>query len=81
MKPISYKTQMDAAIQGIITPEMEVVAKKEYMDAETLRRLIAKGQVIIPCNKNHTCIDPTGVGSALTTKINVNLGTSRDSED
>ena len=48
-----YTTQMDAARQGIITPQMEIVAEKEHFDVEELRELIAKGQVIIPCNKNH----------------------------
>ena len=50
-----YTTQMDAARQGIITPQMETVAEKEHFDVEELRELIAKGQVIIPCNKNHKC--------------------------
>lgn len=39
---------------------------------------MAEGKVIIPCNKNHKSISPAGVGSMLKTKINVNLGTSRD---
>ena len=77
----NYTTQMDAARRGIITPEMEKVAAKEHMDAEKLRALIAKGQVIIPANKNHKALDPNGIGHALTTKINVNLGASRDAED
>lgn len=77
----NYTTQMDAARKGIITPEMEKVAAKEHMDAEKLRALIAKGQVIIPANKNHKALDPNGIGHALTTKINVNLGASRDAED
>ena len=76
-----YTTQMDAARKGIITPEMEKVAAKEHIDAEKLRALIAKGQVIIPANKNHKALDPNGIGHALTTKINVNLGASRDAED
>lgn len=46
-----YTTQMDAARQGIITPQMKIVAEKERMDAEEIRSLVAKGQVIIPCNK------------------------------
>ena len=46
-----------------------------------MRALVALGQVVIPCNKNHTCIDPEGIGKALRTKINVNLGTSRDVTD
>ena len=68
---------MDAARQGIITKEMELVAKKERMTPEEVRAYVAKGQIAIPCNKNHTCIDPNGIGSMLKTKINVNLGTSR----
>ena len=77
----NYTTQMDAARRGIITPQMEVVAEKEHMDAEELRKLIAKGEVIIPCNKNHKSLSPSGVGAKLTTKINVNLGVSRDWKD
>ena len=78
---MDYTTQMDAARKDIITPEMEIVAAKENMDVEVLRDLIAKGQVIIPANKNHRSLSPNGIGSALRTKINVNLGTSRDWTD
>lgn len=77
----NYTTQMDAAKRGIITPQMERVAAREHMETEKLRELIAKGQVIIPANKNHKALDPNGIGHALTTKINVNLGASRDAED
>ena len=78
---MEYTTQMDAARKGIVTKEMEIVAKKENMDVNELMDLMAKGQVIIPCNKRHTSIDPNGIGSALKTKINVNLGISRDWKD
>lgn len=76
-----YTTQMDAARKGIITKEMEIAARKEQMEPEELRGLIAEGKVIIPCNKLHTSIDPAAIGSMLKTKINVNLGTSRDWKD
>ncbi|MBP5597410.1 MAG: phosphomethylpyrimidine synthase ThiC [Pseudobutyrivibrio sp.] len=76
-----YTTQMDAARKGIITPEMKQVALKEYRTPEEIRELVAKGQVAIPANKNHKCINPEGVGSMLRTKINVNLGVSRDCKD
>ena len=76
-----YTTQMGAARKGIITPQMEIVAEKEHMAPEQLRELIAKGEVIIPCNKNHKALSPSGVGAKLTTKINVNLGVSRDWKD
>ena len=78
---MSYTTQMDAARQGIVTEEMKVVAEKENIDVKELMSLMAKGQVIIPANKNHKCLSPNGIGSKLRTKINVNLGTSRDCVD
>ena len=78
---MNYKTQMEAAKKGIITKQMEIVAKKEQMEPEKLRALIAEGKVVIPANINHKCIDPEGVGDGLKTKINVNLGISGDSVD
>lgn len=78
---MNYTTQMDAARKGIITKEMEIVAKKENMDVNVLADKIAKGTVVIPANKNHKSIDPEGVGEGLRTKINVNLGISKDSYD
>jgi phosphomethylpyrimidine synthase len=76
-----YTTQMDAAKKGIVTKEMEIVAKKENMDIELLRKLISEGKVVIPANKNHKSLDPEGVGEGLKTKINVNLGISKDCYD
>ena len=78
---MSYTTQMNAAKKGIITKEMEQVATYENMKVEELKELVAKGQVVIPANKNHKCLKPYGIGNALKTKINVNLGTSRDCLD
>lgn len=77
----AYTTQMDAARKGILTPQMERVAEKEKMDPKALMELVAQGKVAICANKKHTCLDPEGVGSMLRTKINVNLGVSRDCKD
>ena len=77
----NYTTQMDAARKGIVTKEMEIVAKKEHMTTDALRKLVGEGKVAICANKNHKCLDPEGVGSMLRTKINVNLGVSRDCKD
>lgn len=76
-----YSTQMEAAKKGIITPEMEIVAAKENIDADELRELMAKGQVVIPANINHKSLSPEGIGKGLKTKINVNLGISGDMKD
>ena len=77
----NYATQMDAARRGIVTPELKKVAEKEYMAVEDLMPLVASGKIAIPANKLHTCIDPEGIGSMLRTKINVNLGVSKDCKD
>ena len=78
---MAYATQMDAARQGIITKEMEIVAEKENRTAEEIRQWVAEGKVAIPANINHKSLDPAGIGSMLKTKINVNLGVSKDVED
>lgn len=78
---LSYTTQMDAARKGICTPQMKIVAEKENMPIEKLMQLVAEGKVVICANKHHTCLDPEGVGSMLRTKVNVNLGVSRDCKD
>ncbi|MBR1742326.1 MAG: phosphomethylpyrimidine synthase ThiC [Lachnospiraceae bacterium] len=78
---MEYTTQMDAARKGIKTKELLAVAEKEKMSPDVLMELVANGQAIIPANKLHTCIEPNGIGKKLSTKINVNLGTSRDLTD
>ena len=76
-----YSTQMEAVRMGIVTPELEAVAKKENRSVEELLPLMASGKMVIPANVNHKSLDPNGVGSMLKTKINVNLGISRDCKD
>nr|WP_308626122.1 phosphomethylpyrimidine synthase ThiC [uncultured Eisenbergiella sp.] len=78
---MDYATQMEAARKGIFTEEMRTVAGKEKLSKEHLIRLMAEGKIIIPCNKLHKSLKPNGLGSMLKTKINVNLGTSRDMTD
>ncbi len=75
---MNYTTQMDAARKGIITPELKAVAAKEKFSEEKLQKLVAGGKVAIPANKNHEALQANGIGSMLTTKINVNLGVSKD---
>ena len=77
----TYTTQMDAARKGIVTPQIKTVAEKEHMPVEKLMQLVAEGKVAICANKHHKSLNPEGVGSMLRTKINVNLGVSRDCKD
>ena len=78
---MKYTTQMNAARQGIVTKEMEAVAAYEGIDVKDLMAEVAAGTIVIPANKNHKCLKPFGIGNSLKTKINVNLGTSRDCKD
>lgn len=78
---MSYLTQMDAAKKGMITPLMVQVAKDENVSQEFIRSGLAKGSIIIPANKNHKNLKARGIGRGLKTKINVNLGISKDSYD
>lgn len=75
----NYSTQMEAAKKGIITEAMKVVAKKERQSPEMIMEKVARGTVVIPANVNHKSLSPEGVGEGLRTKINVNLGISKDS--
>lgn len=75
---MNYTTQMDAAKKGIITKEMQTVAQKENINVELIMQKVAEGKIVIPANKNHTTLSAEGIGEGLKTKINVNLGISRD---
>ncbi|NLU08244.1 MAG: phosphomethylpyrimidine synthase ThiC [Clostridiales bacterium] len=75
---MNYTTQMDAAKKGIATKEIQTVAKKEKMDVSDLMYRMSRGRVVIPANKNHKKLSAAGVGKGLKTKINVNLGISKD---
>lgn len=77
----AYRTQMEAAKKGIITPEMKTVAEKERLDAEVIRERVAKGSICIPANILHKSLSAEGIGEGLRTKINVNLGISGDCKD
>lgn len=72
---------MEAAKKGILTPEMKRVAEKEFMNPDILMERVAKGEIAIPANINHKRLMAEGVGNGLSTKVNVNLGISRDCPD
>ncbi len=72
---------IEQAQKNIITPGMEQVAAVEGVSAEYIRQAVAAGQVIIPLNRNHRSIKPMGIGRGLKTKINANIGTSKDCMD
>ncbi len=73
-------TLIEDAKKGKTPPEVETVARKEEVDPDKLLRLLARGRVVIPRNARRE-IDPIGVGETLTTKVNLNLGSSRGVAD
>ena len=75
------RTQMYYAKQGIITEEMEYIAKIEELSPELVRSEIARGRLIIPANVNHTSLEPMAIGIASKCKINANIGSSAIASD
>ncbi len=71
-------TQILEARKGNITAEMEAVARAESVSIAHVLEGVAKGTIVITRNSRHTSITPLGVGKGLRTKINANIGTSKD---
>jgi phosphomethylpyrimidine synthase len=67
---------MHYARQGIVTEEMEFVAKRESLPPETIRSEVARGRMIIPANIRHLELEPMAIGIAAKCKINANIGNS-----
>ncbi|RCS49248.1 phosphomethylpyrimidine synthase ThiC [Bremerella cremea] len=76
-------TQLLAAKEGTITPEMEYVAKRENLSPELVRDEVAAGRMVIPANKVHLqgVLEPMGIGLAAKCKINANIGNSAVTSD
>ena len=74
-------TQKTDAQKGIITNEMERVAREEAVSSEWLREKMASGRVVIPSNRHHKGVRAVGIGEGLRIKVNTNLGTSSDHID
>src|SRR5258706_10626826 len=69
-------SQMHLARAGVITEEMEYIAKREKLEPELIRSEVARGRMIIPANINHKSLEPMAIGIASKCKINANIGNS-----
>ena len=71
-------TQIEQARAGVVTPEMEYVARREDLSPELIREEVARGRMVIPANKVHLKgrLEPMCIGIASKTKINANIGNS-----
>src|ERR1700719_2284959 len=74
-------SQMHLARAGVITEEMQYVAKREKLEPELIRSEVARGRAIIPANINHRNLEPMGIGIATKCKINANIGNSATSSN
>jgi phosphomethylpyrimidine synthase len=71
-------TQLELARDGKITAAMEKCALAEGVPAEVIRQGLAEGTLVITRNKKHDSISPLAIGKGLKTKVNANVGTSKD---
>ncbi len=72
-------TVMLEAKEGKIAEEMKIIAEKEELPVDLIRRRVAAGRIIIPGNlkrRDKQEIKIIGIGEGLSTKVNVNIGTS-----
>jgi phosphomethylpyrimidine synthase len=74
-------TQLEKARSGILSEEMEICAAEEGVEAEYIRQGVADGTIVICRNVNHKTIKPLAIGKGLRTKVNANIGTSKDNND
>ena len=74
-------TLIDKARKGLVTPLVKKIAAEEKISPDELLSLLARGLVVIPYNQNHSPAQPSAIGQKMRTKVNVNLGTSRDFPD
>jgi phosphomethylpyrimidine synthase len=71
-------TQIEKARKGTLSPQLRKIAREERISPADLAGLVASGKVVIPWNPAHAPSRPAGIGHGLRTKVNVNLGTSKD---
>jgi phosphomethylpyrimidine synthase len=74
-------TQIESARKNIITPQMQIVAANEQLEAEYIRRMVAEGKIVIPWNHKRKPSRLAGIGKGLATKVNASIGTSSDIVD
>jgi len=74
------KTQVEYAKEGILTKEMEQVAKEEGLDPHVVLERVKEGKIVIPLNHRRPS-RIVGIGLGLRTKVNASIGTSTDIVD
>ena len=74
-------TQLEIARKNTISEEMEICAEREGVEPEFIRKGVEDGNIVVIRNIKHTSILPIAIGRGLRTKVNSNIGTSKDRID
>jgi len=74
-------TQILKARRGVVTPEVGAAARMEGLSPEFIMKGVAEGTIAVCRNNLHSSISPLAVGRGTRTKINANIGTSKDTSD
>ena len=74
-------TQLEIARKNKISEEMEICAEREGVEPEFIRKGVEDGNIVVIRNIKHTSILPIAIGRGLRTKVNSNIGTSKDRID
>ncbi len=74
-------TLMHRTRQGEIPRQVAFAAESERVDPAILRDRVAAGKAVIPRNRKRREIRPVAIGEELLTKVNANVGSSRDRAD
>ncbi len=74
-------TQLETARRGIVSEETKICAEKEGVTPEFIRKGVEDGGIVVVRNRRHRTILPVAIGKGLRTKVNANIGTSRDHAD
>jgi len=74
-------TILEAVREGRVPPEVQQAAAAEEVDAETLAAAVARGETIVCRNRHRDLCRPLAIGKGLRTKVNANIGTSKDQMD
>lgn len=69
-----------SAKRGVVTEEMQTVAREEGVTEEFVKRGIAEGRIVIPISP-YRSVKICGIGEGLRTKVNASIGTSTDIAD
>ncbi|HAM33288.1 MAG TPA: phosphomethylpyrimidine synthase [Deltaproteobacteria bacterium] len=74
-------TLMHRTRQGEIPRSVALAAESERVDPAILRDRVAAGKAVIPRNRKRREIRSVAIGEGLLTKVNANVGSSRDRAD